>query len=105
MEEVVKKKKKKKRNLTWAWSDLYVVHVDDRSGDVREQTDELLLAFTDQVGNLVENYFHSLVVSEDVNIHVGGRAVTRKIASQDLQLEVARTVGCEEVVCPDDAVS
>lgn len=52
----------------------------------------------------MKDYFDSLVVPKDVDVHVGGRTPSINVTSQNLHLKIARFVGHEEVVGADDAV-
>lgn len=83
---------------------LNVVEVDDGSGYVGQQIDKVILVFSHQVRDLIEDYLDPLIIPEDVNVHICCRAVSSEIARQDFQLKVARIVRREEVVRPDDSI-
>lgn len=53
-------------------SHLNVVQVDDSSCDVGQQADEIILVLTDPVWYLVKDDLDPLVVSEDIDVHIGG---------------------------------
>lgn len=60
---------------------LNVVQVDDSSCDVGQQADEILLVLTDPVWYLVKDDLDPLVVSEDVDVHIGGCTVAGEVTS------------------------
>lgn len=83
---------------------LNVIQVDDGSSNVGQQIDKVILVFTHQVGDLIEDYLDPLIVPENVYVHICCRAVSCEIARQDFQLKVPRVVRREEVVGPDDSI-
>lgn len=83
---------------------LHVIRVDDGTGDVGEQADELLLELPDPVRDLVDDDLDPLVIPQDVNPHNGRVVVAHQVRGHDVHHKVARVVGREEVKGSQDAI-
>ena len=83
---------------------LHVISVDDGTGDVGEQADELLLEATHAVGDLINDDLDPLVIPQDVDANDGCVIVTCQVPGHNVHYKVARAVGHEEIEGAQDAV-
>lgn len=84
---------------------LYVIRVDYGSCDVWEQVNKLLLKQSDTLWYLINDDFHPLVVSENVNAHQSHVTVSCQISRQNLHHKITQIISHKQVKRPDDSIN